>query len=105
MAAWRRKCLSVLAVLAAVLLVAAGALGMDEAANIKTGSLDDAAAPAVHSSVHTSGGEASFEHRLVLGLAKGALPGGFPFDEPREEKWDENYQEILYQHPAPAGAR
>ncbi|WP_139184449.1 hypothetical protein [Arthrobacter sp. ok909] len=41
------------------------------------------------------------EHLLLAGLNHGKLPGGFPSDEPREEKYDENYLETLHVQPRP----
>ncbi|MET3935685.1 hypothetical protein ABIE00_003731 [Arthrobacter sp. OAP107] len=42
-------------------------------------------------------GQTSLHHLVLRGLAKGALPGGYPYDEPRDER-SEDYQETLHQH-------
>jgi hypothetical protein len=39
---------------------------------------------------------------LFFGMAEGAFPGGFPYDDAREERLDENFQETLYLPVTPA---
>lgn len=76
-----------LAAMAIALLGAAGASGLDEMASariVHPASAAVAAAP---------DGQPPLRHLILLGLAKGSLPGGLPHDELREEKNEENYQE------------
>jgi hypothetical protein len=42
--------------------------------------------------------QTSLHHLVLRGLAKVSLPGGFPYDEPRDERSDESYQETLHQY-------
>lgn len=85
----------VLATLAVVLLGAASASGVDQMAIIKVTNPASITIPAV-----AADGQPPLHHLLLLGLAEGSLHGGFPYDEPREEKYDENYQEALHVGPA-----
>lgn len=85
-----------LAVVAAFLLVAAGVAGVDEMANAKIPVLATGTVQAA-----TMNTEPGLEHVLLAGLTQGTLPGGFPNDEPREDKYDENYLETLHFQPRP----
>jgi hypothetical protein len=80
-----------LAALAAVLLTAAGAAGLDQMATIRMPYEAFVTIPTV-----TADGQPPIRHLILRGLADGSLPGGFPYDEAREEKYDENYQETLH---------
>lgn len=96
MSAWRRTIVPGLAALAAFLLVAAGVAGIDEMANAKipglaTGTVQTTAANT----------EPGLEHLILAGLNKGTLPGGFPNDEARDEKYDEDISETLHFQPRP----
>lgn len=93
---WRRTVVTGVAALAVVFLGAAGAAGLDQMANAKTQNPALAAVPLV------SDGPAPLHRMVTLGLAEGSLPGGFPYDEAREEKYDENFQETLHVPTAPA---
>ncbi|UZX03325.1 hypothetical protein F8G81_12440 [Arthrobacter sp. CDRTa11] len=93
---WRTSIVPVLAALAVVLLGAAGAAGLDQMANSKT---QNSALFAVQASAD---GQPSLHRLVMIGLAEGSLPGGFPSDEAREEKYDENFQETLHVPTAPA---
>lgn len=84
------------AALAAILLSMAGATGLDQMASAQPQN------PTLVAQDVTSDGQSSLHHLVMLGLAKGSLPGGFPYDDPREEKYDENFQETLYVPPVPA---
>lgn len=86
----RKTTLRGIAALTAVLLGAAGAAGVDQMATVHPQKPTAVAAQA------TSDGQQSLHQLVKLGLAKGSLPGGFPFDEPREEEYDENHQETLF---------
>jgi hypothetical protein len=92
---WRKTVVPVLAALAAVLMAAAGASGVDQMANTKVTNADSVIIQAV-----VADGQPSLRHLVIGGLAEGALPGGFPYDEPRDERDDENYQETLQVGPA-----
>jgi hypothetical protein len=93
---WTKTVVPVLAALAAVLLAAAGASGVDQMANTtKVTNEASVTIPAVG-----AGGQSPLRRLVIRGLAEGALPGGFPYDEPREERYDENYQETLQVGPA-----
>lgn len=87
---WTKTVVPVLAALSAVLLAAAGASGVDQMANIKVTNTASVTVSAV-----AADGQPPLRHLVIRGLAEGALPGGFPYDEPREERDDENYQESL----------
>jgi len=90
MSLWRKTVVPALAALAVFLLGAAGASGVDEMANNKAANAGPASRAAA-----VPDNPPPLRHTIVLGLADGALPGGFPYDELREEKYDENYQESL----------
>jgi hypothetical protein len=62
-------------------------------ANTKIHSLTSASLSAVVPDSRTS-----LHHLVLRGLAKGALPGGNPYDEFRDEMSDEDYQETVHQH-------
>ncbi|MGM7774863.1 hypothetical protein ACSVHC_02430 [Arthrobacter sp. KNU-44] len=73
-----------MAALAVVLLGAAGASGVDRmaAANLP--------APAsIGSSVLAADGQPPLRRLVLRGLAEGSLPGGLPYDEVREETYNE----------------
>jgi hypothetical protein len=92
---WTKTVVPVLAALAAVLLAAAGASGVDLMANTKVTNAASVTIPAVGAD-----NQPPLRRLVIRGLAEGALPGGFPYDEPREERYDENYQETLQVGPA-----
>jgi hypothetical protein len=87
---WRKIIVPGLAALAAVLLSAAGASGIDQMANAKINN-----PPPVTTQVVAADGRPPLRRLVLLGLAEGSLPGGFPYDEAREEKYEENIQETL----------
>jgi hypothetical protein len=97
MSLWRKRIVPGLAALAAVLLIAAGAAGVDQMANIRISSPALVTIPTV-----TAGGQPPLRHLILRGLAEGSLPGGLPYDEAPEEEYDENYQETLYLPTTPA---
>jgi hypothetical protein len=84
---WKEIIVPGIAAMAIVLLGAAGASGIDEMASARIE--HPASAPAYA----TTDGQPPLRHLILLGLAKGSLPGGLPHDELREEKYEENYQE------------
>lgn len=86
-----------LAALAVFLLGAASVSGLDEMANSKAAS---GASVTVTVPGTVADGKPPLRQMVMLGLADGSLPGGFPYDELREEKYDENYQESLRVGPA-----
>lgn len=96
MSAWRSTIVPALAAAAAFLMVGAGVAGIDEMANTKIPTV--AAGAVQRATLHT---EPGLEHLLLAGLNRGRQPGGFPDDEPREEKFDENYLETLHYQPRP----
>jgi hypothetical protein len=96
MNAWRRSAVPALAAVAAFLLVAAGVAGIDEMANAK---IPGPALASVQTTTVTN--EPGLEHLLLAGLNRGGLPGGFPNDELREDKYDENYLELSRIQPSP----
>lgn len=79
-----------MAALAALLMIAAAAAGLDEMANIRVPSPALVTIP-----VAAADAQPPVRHLILRSLAEGSLPGGFPYDEPREEKYDEDYQEAL----------
>ncbi|WP_138444133.1 hypothetical protein [Sinomonas susongensis] len=81
-----------LAAVAVVFLTGAGVSGIDEMASLRLHY-------ATHSTLTTptTNAQPSLHDLLMDGLAKGSLPGGFPYDEPRNESIDEQYQEALNQ--------
>jgi hypothetical protein len=89
MRVWEKLVVPAMAAMAIAVLGAAGASGTDEMASARIAPPASAAVPAA------AGGEPSLRHNILLGLAKGALPGGLPYDELREEKYEETYQEAL----------
>ena len=91
---WTKTVVRALAALAVVLLAAASAAGMDQMASTKGANTASAAILPVADSQPT------LRHLVIRGLAEGGLPGGFPYDEAREERYDENYQETLHIGPA-----
>lgn len=93
---WRRTTINGLAALAAVLLGAASVAGIDQMANTHPLNPTKVAGPA------SSASQPSLHHQVLIGLAKGSLPGGYPYDELREEENDENYHETLFVPPSPA---
>lgn len=97
MSLWRKRVVPGLSALAAVLLIAAGAAGVDQMAGIRMPSPAVITIPAV-----TVNGQPPLRHLILRGLAEGSLPGGVPYDEPREEEYDENYQETLHVPTTPA---
>jgi hypothetical protein len=97
---WRRPIVPVLAALAVVLLGAASASGVDQMANpnVTNAASLTTSAPVTIPDVPADS-RPPLRHLVMLGLADGSLPGGFPYDEPREEKYDENYLEALHLGP------
>ncbi|MBT2598020.1 hypothetical protein [Arthrobacter sp. ISL-72] len=92
---WTKSVVPVLAALAVVLLAAAGASGLDQMANTRMTNTPAVTIPAV-----APNSQSPLRHLVIRGLAEGSLPGGFPYDEPREERYDEDYQETLDVGPA-----
>jgi hypothetical protein len=86
---WEKIVVPGIAAMAIALLGAAGASGVDEMASARIE--HPASAPVAA----TAGGQPPLRHLILLGLAKGSLPGGLPHDELREEKYEESYQEAL----------
>ncbi|WP_426978194.1 hypothetical protein ACQCSU_02995 [Pseudarthrobacter sp. O4] len=84
---WNKFLVPGLAVMAIALLGAAGASGIDEMASARITQPAPAAAAAA------ADGRPPLRHLILLGLDKGSLPGGLPYDELREERYEENYQE------------
>lgn len=76
-----------IAAVAVVLLGAAGSSGIDEMANARIGH------PAPITTAAAADGQPPLRHLVLLGLAKGSLPGGIPYDELRDENYEESYQE------------
>jgi hypothetical protein len=87
MRTWTKVMVPGLAVVAVVLLGAAGASGIDEMASARIGQ------PAPINAVAAADGQPPIRHLVLLGLAKGSLPGGFPYDELQDENYEESYQE------------
>jgi hypothetical protein len=92
---WRRPIVPLLAALAVVLLGAASASGVDQMAKTNLTNAASVTIPDV-----PADGRPPLRQLVMLGLADGSLPGGFPYDELREEKYDENYPETLHLGPA-----
>ena len=92
---WKRSIVPAIAALAVALLGAAGASGVDRmaAANIP------APAP-VGASIVAADGQPPLRSLVLRGLAEGAVPGGTPYDELREETYDEQHQEKHHIEPA-----
>lgn len=90
---WRKAVAPGIAALAVIFLGAASASGIDQMANAKIHSQLSVTMSAV-----TADGQTSLHHLVLRGLAKASLPGGYPYDEPRDERSDEDYQETLHQH-------
>jgi hypothetical protein len=86
---WKKFIVPGIAALALALLGAAGASGIDEMASARITPPASAAVPAA------SDGQPPLRHLILLGLDKGSLPGGLPYDELREERYEEDYQEAL----------
>lgn len=86
-----------MAALGVILLGTAAASGIDQMVNVKM-----VAAGPVTVSAAGADGPPPLRHIVLRGLAEGSLPGGFPQDEAREEKYDEKFAETLHQPPAPA---
>jgi hypothetical protein len=97
MTLWRKTMVPALAALAAFLLGAASVSGLDQMANSRAA---NAASVTVIVPAAAADGKPPLRQMVMLGLADGSLPGGFPYDELREEKYDENYQESLRVGPA-----
>jgi hypothetical protein len=96
MSAWRRTVVPRLAAAAGFLLVAAGVAGIDEMANTKIPALTTGTVQTA-----TLNSEQRLEHAILAGLNQGTLPGGFPNDEPRDGRYDENFSESLHSRPRP----
>ena len=93
MALWRRAFGPGIAALAVIFLGGASASGIDQMANAKIHGPTSAIMSAV-----SADGQTSLHHLVLRALAKGSLPGGYPYDEPRDERSDEDYQETLHRH-------
>lgn len=89
---WTEALVPALAALAVIFLTGAGTSGIDEMASLRlqypTHSTPTALGTSERPSLHDL---------LMDGLAKGSLPGGFPYDEARNESIDDQYQEALHQ--------
>ncbi|MET4587889.1 hypothetical protein ACVLB3_002525 [Pseudarthrobacter sp. PvP022] len=96
MSAWRRRTVPGLAAVAAFLLVAASVAGIDEMANAK---IPGVASETVQATALNT--EPGLEHILLAGLNQGTLPGGFPNDDVRDDKYDDDYLETLHVQPSP----
>ncbi|CAN7516095.1 hypothetical protein LJR078_003712 [Arthrobacter sp. LjRoot78] len=96
MSVWRRRTVHGLAAVAAFFLLAASVAGIDEMANAK---IPGAATGIVQTA--TMNTEPGLEHVLLAGLSQGTLPGGFPNDDVRDDKYDEDYLETLHVQPRP----
>lgn len=94
MSAWRRRTVRGLAAVAAFFLVAASVAGIDEMANAK---IPGTATGTVQATAVNT--EPGLEHVLLAGLNQGSLPGGFPNDDVRDDKYDEDYLETLHLQP------
>lgn len=95
---WKKFVVPGMAAMAIVLLGAAGASGIDEMASARI------APPASGTAAAAADGQPPLRHLILLGLANGSLPGGLPYDELREEKYEENYQEATVRlHSAHSG--
>jgi sulfite exporter TauE/SafE len=84
---WTKIMVSGIAAVAVVLLGAAGASGIDEMANARIGQQAPITAAAA------ADGQQPLRHLVLLGLAEGALPGGLPYDELRDENYEESDRE------------
>ncbi|MDQ0662004.1 hypothetical protein QFZ35_000502 [Arthrobacter ulcerisalmonis] len=84
---WKKYVVPGIAAITVVLLGGAGASGADEMANARI------THPAAVTTVAAHTGQLSLRHLVLLGLAKGSLPGGPPYDDLQEETREENYQE------------
>ena len=84
---WTKIVVPGIAAVAVVLLGAAGASGIDEMANARIGQTAPSSAAAA------TDGQPPLRHLVLLGLAEGSLPGGFPYDELRDEADEVSYQE------------
>ncbi|MFF1384083.1 hypothetical protein ACFVWT_11020 [Arthrobacter sp. NPDC058288] len=96
MSAWRRRAVPGLAAVAAFFLAAASVAGIDEMANAK---IPGVATGTVQATAMNT--ETGLEHILLAGLNQGTLPGGYPNDDVRDEKYDEDYLETLHVQPRP----
>ena len=84
---WTKFMVPGIAAMAIVLLGGAGASGIDEMASARI------AHPAAATAVAAADGQPPLRHLVLPGLAEGSPPGGLPYDELREEKYEESYQE------------
>jgi hypothetical protein len=84
---WTKFMVPRIAAVAVVVLGAAGATGIDEMASARIEQ------PAPVTVAAARAGQPPLRHLVLLGLAEGSLPGGLPYDELREEKYEESYQE------------
>ncbi|MDQ0617306.1 hypothetical protein [Arthrobacter globiformis] len=92
MGLWRRVFVPGIAALAVIFLGGTSAASIDQMANAKIRSPTSGTVSVVVADGHTS-----LPHLVLRSLAKGSLPGGYPYDEPRDERSDEDYQETLHQ--------
>jgi hypothetical protein len=84
---WTKFMVPGIATMAIVLIGAAGAAGIDEMASARIEQ------PSPVTVAAATDGQPPLRHLVLLGLAEGSLPGGLPYDELREEKYEESYQE------------
>lgn len=84
---WTKIIAPGIAAVAVVFLGAAAASGIDEMANARIGQ------PAPITAATAADGQPPLRHLVLLGLAESSLPGGFPYDELRDERYEETYQE------------
>ena len=89
---WTKTLLPGIAAVAVALFGAAGAAGIDEMANARIGQ------PAPITATAAADGQPSLHQLVLLGLADGALPGGFPYDELKDEKYEEGHQEATVRY-------
>jgi hypothetical protein len=84
---WTKTLLPGIAALAVVLLGAAGAAGIDEMANARIGQ------PAPITPAAAADRSPPIHKLILLALAEGSPPGGFPYDELQDENYEEGHQE------------
>jgi hypothetical protein len=84
---WTKIIAPGIAAVAVAFLGAAAASGIDEMANARIGQ------PAPITAAAAADGQPPLRHLILLGLAESSLPGGLPYDELRDEKYEESYQE------------
>ena len=98
MRTWWKIAVRGVSILAVALLTASGAAGLDQMAIANTQN------PTQVVVLLASGGQQSLHHSVMLGLAEGSLPGGWPFDDAPEERTEEDLQETLHVAAPVAGS-